>query len=208
MWKIISRIFDDNARELKKYQKIVEQINTYELVLKKYSDQRLREQTAKLKLALKSHLDKGLSEAAALDLILPEAFASVREVADRVLGLRHFEVQLLAGIGLHYGKITEQRTGEGKTLTVTCPLYLNALLGKGVHLITVNDYLAEVGAGWMGKIYHFLGLKTAVIVHDQAKMFNPEFTGEQRGDERLEHFAPISRQQAYLCKVADRKSVV
>lgn len=201
MWKIISRIFDDNARELKKYQKIVEQINTYEPVLKKYSDQRLREQTAKLKLALKSHLDKGLSEAAALDLILPEAFASVREVADRVLGLRHFEVQLLAGIGLHYGKITEQRTGEGKTLTVTCPLYLNALLGKGVHLITVNDYLAEVGAGWMGKIYHFLGLKTAVIVHDQAKMFNPEFTGEQRGDERLEHFAPISRQQAYLCDI-------
>lgn len=201
MWKIISRIFDDNARELKKYQKIVEQINAYEPVLKKYSDQKLREQTAKLKLSLKSHLDKGLSEQAALELILPEAFATVREVARRVLGLRHFEVQLLAGIGLHYGKITEQRTGEGKTLTVTCPLYLNALLGKGVHLVTVNDYLAEIGAGWMGKIYHFLGLKTAVIIHDQAKMFDPEFAGEARGDERLEHFTPISRQQAYLCDI-------
>ncbi|NCU31521.1 MAG: preprotein translocase subunit SecA, partial [Candidatus Moranbacteria bacterium] len=108
---------------------------------------------------------------------------------------------LLAGIGLHYGKITEQKTGEGKTLTVTCPLYLNALLENGAHLITVNDYLAEIGAGWMGTVYHFLGLKTAVIIHDQAKMYDSAPQEENRDDERLEHFVPITRKQAYLCDV-------
>lgn len=201
MWKIIGQLFDDNARQLKKYGHLVTQINNYASELKNLSDQALQGQTAKLKAQLKTYLDQGKSEAAALDLLLPEAFATVREVADRVLGLRHFEVQLLAGIGLHYGKITEQKTGEGKTLTVTCPLYLNALLEKGVQLVTVNDYLAEIGAGWMGQIYHFLGLKTAVIIHDQAKMFAPEVQSEDRGDERLEHFVPISRQQAYLCDI-------
>ena len=201
MWKIIGQLFDDNARQLKKYGHLVTQINNYASELKNLSDQALQGQTAKLKAQLKTYLDQGKSEAAALDLLLPEAFATVREVAERVLGLRHFEVQLLAGIGLHYGKITEQKTGEGKTLTVTCPLYLNALLEKGVQLVTVNDYLAEIGAGWMGQIYHFLGLKTAVIIHDQAKMFAPEVQSEDRGDERLEHFVPISRQQAYLCDI-------
>ncbi len=201
MWKFLEQIFDENAKTLKKYQLIVDQINAWEPQIKSLSDKKLAEQTAKFKAILRQEMEKGKSEAEVLDMILPEAFATVREASQRVLGMRHFDVQLLAGIGLHYGKITEQKTGEGKTLTVTCPLYLNALTEKGVHLVTVNDYLAEVGAGWMGEIYHFLGLKTAVIIHDQAKMYDPNFQSEDRGDERLEHFAPITRQQAYLCDV-------
>ena len=136
-----------------------------------------------------------------LTQLLPEVFATVREVSRRVLGLRHFDVQLVAGIGLHEGYITEQRTGEGKTLTVTAPLYLNALLGKGAHLVTVNDYLAEVGVGWMGPIYHFLGMTSAVIVHDKARLYDPEVESEIRGDERLEHFREISRKEAYASDV-------
>ena len=116
-------------------------------------------------------------------------------------GMRHFDVQMIAGIALHKGSVTEQKTGEGKTLTVTAPLYLNALLGKGAHLITVNDYLAELGCGWMGQIYHFLGLTTAVIVHDHSRKYNPEIDSADRGDERLEHFEEISRRDAYLCDI-------
>lgn len=201
MWRFLENIFDENAKTLKKYQVIVEQINDLETQIKSLSDKKLAEQTAKFKAIIKKEIETGKTEKEALEVILPEAFATVREVSRRVLGMRHFDVQLLAGIGLHYGKITEQKTGEGKTLTVTCPLYLNALLEKGAHLITVNDYLAEVGAGWMGAIYHFLGLKTAVIIHDQAKMYDPAPQEEDRGDERLEHFVPITRKQAYLCDV-------
>ncbi|MDO5561453.1 MAG: preprotein translocase subunit SecA [bacterium] len=201
MWKFLNHLFDENEKTLKKYHLIVEQINDWESSIKALSDQKLAEQTNKFKAIIKQELDNGKSEKEVLDSILPEAFATVREVSRRTLGLRHFDVQLLAGIGLHNGKITEQKTGEGKTLTVTCPLYLNALLEKGVHLVTVNDYLAEVGAGWMGAIYSFLGLKTGVIIHDQAKMYDPSVQGEDRGDERLEHFVPITRQQAYLCDI-------
>ncbi len=201
MWKFIDRLFDENAKALKKYQAIVEQINDWEEKIAALSNEKLAEQTIKFKAIIKKEIENGKAEKDILDEILPEAFATVREVSKRTLGMRHFDVQLIAGIGLHNGKITEQRTGEGKTLTVTCPLYLNALLEKGVQLVTVNDYLAEVGAGWMGRIYHFLGLKTAVIIHDQAKMFDPEIQSEDRGDERLEHFVDISRQQAYLCDI-------
>lgn len=201
MWQWLSNLFDDNAKTLKKYQVIVDQINALEPTIKALTNKQLAGQTVKFKAAIQQSLDTGKNEQEALELILPEAFATVREVSRRTLGMRHFDVQLLAGIGLHYGKITEQKTGEGKTLTVTCPLYLNALLEKGAHLVTVNDYLAEVGAGWMGQIYHFLGLKTAVIIHDQAEMFDPKVQGEDRGDERLEHFQKITRQQAYLCDI-------
>ncbi len=201
MWKFLEQIFDENEKTLKKYRTIVEQINNLEPQIKALSDKKLAEQTAKFKASINRGLTQGQSESQVLADVLPEAYATVREVSRRLLGMRHFDVQLLAAIGLHYGKITEQKTGEGKTLTVTCPLYLNALLGKGVHLVTVNDYLAEVGAGWMGGIYHFLGLKTAVIIHDQAKIYQSGLNGEDRGDERLEHFAPISRKEAYLCDI-------
>lgn len=201
MWKFITKFFDENGRTLKKYQAIVDQINAFEPTIQALSDDKLAAQTTKFKALITKNRQNGWTDEQITDQILPEAFATVREVSRRVLGMRHFDVQLIAGIGLHHGMITEQKTGEGKTLTVTCPLYLNALLGKGVHLVTVNDYLAEVGAGWMGQIYHFLGLKTAVIIHDEAKMYDPDIQNADRGDERLEHFRPITRQQAYLCDI-------
>lgn len=137
-------------------------------------------------------------EQAMLDDLLPEAFAAVREASRRVNGQRHFDVQLLAGIVLHDGKIAEMRTGEGKTLVATLPLYLNALAGRGVHLVTPNDYLSRVGAGWMGAVYLRLGMSTAVISHEFAGIFNPNFNDPNpHGDDRLNHFIPVARREAY-----------
>jgi len=201
MLKILSDLFDENKKTLKKYDQIVNQINDFESELTQLSDEKLANQTKKFKDIIAQEQKDGKSDADILDQLLPEAFATVREVSKRVIGMRHFDVQLIAGIALHHGHVTEQKTGEGKTLTVTAPIYLNALLGKGVHLVTVNDYLAEIGTGWMGPLYHFLGLTTSVIVHDSAKLYNPQVDSEERGDERLEHFQDISRQQAYLADI-------
>jgi preprotein translocase subunit SecA len=201
MLKFLSSLFDENKKTLNRYQTLVEEINRLEPTIQKLSDSKLAAQTKKFKTIIAEQKAAGKSDQVILDSILPEAFATVRETSQRVLGLRHFDVQLLAGIALHNKAITEQKTGEGKTLTVTAPLYLNALLGKGAQLVTVNDYLAEVGVGWMGPIYHFLGLSTSVIVHDQAKLFNPDVDSEERGDERLEHFQLISRKEAYLADI-------
>ncbi len=201
MFKFLKNLFAQDQKTLSKYQVIVEQINALEPSIQKLSDAKLAAQTKKLKKQITESLESGKSEIEALDEILPEAFATVREASRRVLGMRHFDVQLLAGIALHKGSVTEQKTGEGKTLTVTAPLYLNALLGKGAHLVTVNDYLAELGCGWMGQIYNFLGLTTAVIVHDHSKKYNPAIDSANRGDERLEHFEEISRKDAYLCDI-------
>lgn len=197
MFKFLSQLFDENKKSLDSYKKVVEKINALEPALKKLSDTKLAAQTKKFKKLIEEKRVAGIADQAILTELLPEAFATVREVSSRVLGMRHFDVQLIAGIALHYGSITEQKTGEGKTLTVTLPLYLNALLGKGAHLVTVNDYLAELGAGWMGQIYSFLGMNTAVIVHEKSSRYNKEYDSEERGDERLEHFEPISRQEAY-----------
>lgn len=201
MFKFFTRLFDDNQKALDRYEKIVAQINDLEPTIKKLSDTKLAAQTKKFKQSIATAQKSGKSDAEILNELLPEVFATVREVSRRVLGLRHFDVQLMAGIALHNGTITEQKTGEGKTLTVTAPIYLNALLGKGVHLVTVNDYLAELGAGWMGQIYHFLGLTTAVIAHDKSSRYNPDFDSEVRGDERLEHFEPITRREAYASDI-------
>lgn len=215
MLNFIKDLFDEEKKKLRQYQQLVEQINALEPQIQQLNNSELTGQTLKFKEVIAerrsqvaadlpvAERQKALREAekAALEEILPEAFATVREVSRRTLGLRHFDVQLLAGVALHYGNITEQKTGEGKTLTVTCPLYLNALLGQGVHLVTVNDYLSEIGVGWMGPIYHFLGLKAAVIVHDHARLYDPSVDSEERGDERLEHFVEISRQEAYLADI-------
>lgn len=201
MLTFFSDIFDENKKALKRYDAIVSQINALEPKLKKLSDEKLADQTNKFKKEIAAAKKQGREEQAILNELLPEAFATVREASRRVLGMRHFDVQLIAGIALHYGTITEQKTGEGKTLTVTAPIYLNSLLGKGVHLVTVNDYLAELGAGWMGQVYTFLGLTTAVIVHDKSSLYNPEFNSEERGDERLEHFEPITRNAAYRADI-------
>ena len=209
MLKFLTKIFDDNSRKIDQYQKVVLQINALEETVKALSDEDLAAQTAKFKAIIADKVssfadgspERIAAEKAVLEDLLPEAFATVRETSRRVLGMRHFDVQLLAGIALHKGTVTEQKTGEGKTLTVSAPLYLNALLGRGAHLVTVNDYLAEVGVGWMGPIFHFLGMKTAVIVHDKAKLYNPDMDSEERGDERLEHFQEIPRKDAYAADI-------
>jgi len=146
-----------NDREIRRYRSIVDKINALEPSMKSLSDDALRGKTEEFK----ARLAKGET----LDALAPEAFAVVREAAQRILGMRHFDVQMIGGLALHEGRISEMKTGEGKTLTATAPVYLNALAGKGVHVVTVNDYLATRDAEHMGKLYGFLGLKTGLIVH-------------------------------------------
>ena len=154
---IAKRLFgSSNDRYIKSLAPLVARINALEPVMTPLSDDALRGQTDKLK----GELAAGKS----LDDILPEAFATVREAARRAMGMRHFDVQLIGGVVLHRGEIAEMRTGEGKTLVATLAVYLNALAGKGVHVVTVNDYLAARDAGWMGQVYKFLGLSVGVIV--------------------------------------------
>lgn len=156
---LIKKFVGSNSdRLVKKHQKTVDQINTLEPEIKKLTDDQLKAQTEKFK----ERLEKGEK----LDALLPEAFAVVREASWRVLGMRHFDVQLLGGIFLHNGSVTEMRTGEGKTLVATLPVYLNALTGKGVHVVTVNDYLAQRDSEWMGQIYKFLGMSVGCITND------------------------------------------
>ncbi|NCN06498.1 MAG: preprotein translocase subunit SecA [Candidatus Pacebacteria bacterium] len=201
MLGFFTRLFDSNQKQLDKYQTIVEQINELEPDIKKLSDSKLAIQTKKFKKNIETERESGKDDATILRELLPEVFATVRETSRRVLGMRQFDVQLLAGIALHYSSVTEQKTGEGKTLTVVAPLYLNALLEKGAHLVTVNDYLAELGAGWMGPVYSFLGMQTAVIAHEKSSFYDPTFESEERGDERLEHFKPVSRKEAYFADI-------
>ncbi|HSH31359.1 MAG TPA: preprotein translocase subunit SecA, partial [Candidatus Saccharimonadales bacterium] len=188
--KLLTKILGDpNVREVKRLEPIVKQINDLEPSLKKLSDQQLKAKTSQFK----ERLEKGEP----LDRLLPEAFAAVREAGRRVLGMRHFDVQLIGGMIMHQGKIAEMRTGEGKTFVATLPLYLNALDGQGVHLVTANDYLARIGVGWMGPIYHFLGLSTAVIIHDAAMRYDPDYSDPAHEDERLRHLRPVARAEAY-----------
>ncbi|KAF0207660.1 MAG: preprotein translocase subunit SecA, partial [bacterium] len=157
--KILTKIFGSaNERRLKQIRPIVEVINDFESKIKPLSNDELKAKTP----YFKEKLEKG----ATLDEILPEAFAVVREASRRVTEMRHFDVQLIGGMILHSGAVAEMRTGEGKTLVATLPSYLNALEGKGVHIITVNDYLAKRDSEWMGKIHRFLGLKVGCIQHD------------------------------------------
>ncbi|MGB8645715.1 MAG: preprotein translocase subunit SecA [Anaerolineae bacterium] len=137
-----------------------------------------------------------------LNDLLPDAFAAVREAARRSIGQRHFDVQLIAGIVLHEGKIAEMKTGEGKTLVATLPLYLNAIAGRGAHLVTPNDYLSRVGAGWMGNVYLQLGLRTGVVAHEFAGIYEPNFADPiPHADERLNHFMPVPRREAYAADI-------
>ena len=158
--KFFDRLFNgSNERDIKKMRQLVEEkINPQESALKKLSDSSLANKTNEFK----ARLAKGET----LDDILPDAFAVIREASRRVLGMRQFDVQLIGGIILHRGNIAEMGTGEGKTLVATAPVYLNALEGKGAHVITVNDYLAKRDSEWMGQVYKFLGLSVGLIVHD------------------------------------------
>src|SRR5437660_8360114 len=147
-----------NDREIKKIQPLVPQINDLEPRVSSLTDEQLHAKTAEFK----QRFENGES----LEDLLPDAFAVVREIGKRVLNMRHFDVQLIGGVVLHQGRISEMKTGEGKTLVATLPAYLNAIEGKGVHVVTVNDYLARRDAEWMGRLYKFLGLSVGVIVHD------------------------------------------
>ncbi|MCK4520301.1 preprotein translocase subunit SecA [Candidatus Parcubacteria bacterium] len=206
--KILSKLFGDaNEKYLKKIQPIVDEINSLELQFKDFSNEKLRSKSEEFKEELK----KGKT----LDDILPRAFALVREAAKRTLNQRHFDVQIIGGIVLHQGKIAEMKTGEGKTLASTLPIYLNALTDKGVHVVTVNDYLTKRDTVWMGQIYDFLGLSVGCIVHDTAYIYDPNFgkseiSNNERDEERdilggfkvsESYLRPCSRKDAYQADI-------
>ena len=171
--KFFDKIFGTHSqRELKRINKTIDEIEALRPTMQSLSDEELKHKT----LDFKKRLENGET----LDDILPEAFATVREAAKRSLGMEHYRVQLIGGLILHQGRIAEMRTGEGKTLVSTLPAYLNALEGKGVHVVTVNDYLAKRDAEWMGKVHEFLGLKVGVV---------------------LNSMTPEERREAYNCDI-------
>src|ERR1700733_3789925 len=162
----LKTLFDGNERELVKLRRTAERVNALEPATAALSDEELLGKTAEFKARIAEGLAQGKAEKDLLDALLPEAFAVVREAGKRVLGMRHFDVQIMGGQALHEGNVAEMRTGEGKTLVATLPVYLNALSGKGVHVVTVNDYLAKRDAEWMGPLYEALGLTVRIIQHD------------------------------------------
>ena len=189
--KALTKIFGDpQKRILKRLQKKVDEINKLGPKYKALSDEELAKQTEVLKQRLHK---KGTT----LDTILPDAFAVVREMADRVIGERHYDVQLIGSMVLHEGNVAELKTGEGKTLMSTLAAYLNALEGKGVHVVTVNDYLAQRDAGWMGQIYSALGISTGVIINEASFLYDGAYTNENHTDPRMQKLRPCTRREAY-----------
>jgi preprotein translocase subunit SecA len=189
--QLLNLIFGSkNDREIKALMPIVQRINALEAGLTPLSEQALADKTQEFK--------KRLAAGETLDDLLPEAFAVCREMSRRKLNMRHFDVQLIGGMILHKGRIAEMKTGEGKTLVATLPMYLNALEGKGAHLVTVNDYLAKRDAQWMGQLYHALGLSVGVIQHDASFLFDPQYNAS---DKRLQSLRPCTRQEAYRADI-------
>ncbi len=192
--KFLKKVLGDpQAATLRRLKKSAAHINTLEPKYQKMTDKQLADETRRLK----RHLARG----ATLNQILPEAFATVREAATRTLKQRHFDVQLIGGMVLHEGNVAEMKTGEGKTLVATLPLYLNALVDKGAHLVTVNDYLAQRDAGWMGQIYNFLGLSVGVVIPDQSYLYDPTYENKDHFDPRFRHLRPATRQEAYRADI-------
>jgi preprotein translocase subunit SecA len=199
MFKWLGRLRDSNEREIKRLEPLANRINEIEPEFEKLTDAGLRGKTDQFKARFK--------EGTPLDELLPEAFAAVREAAKRTIGQRHFDVQLIGGIVLHQGKIAEMKTGEGKTLVATLPLYLNSLTGNGCHLVTVNDYLARRDPYWMGPIYHALGVSVASIFpmqtpdeYSPARLYDPEYDSSRENDP-WRHFRPITRKEAYQADI-------
>src|SRR5579864_7535890 len=185
-----TRLLDPNEREVKRHLAVAEAINGLEAELKELDDADLRGRSDELRQRARDGHD--------LDELLIEAFAVCREASRRTIGLRHFDVQLVGGIVLHQGKIAEMKTGEGKTLVASLALYLNGLAGKGVHLVTVNDYLARRDAGWMGPIYHLLGMSVGINVGTNATfIYDPEYVDETHPDPRLQHMRPATKKESY-----------
>src|SRR5256884_5062660 len=191
---VLTRLLDPNEREVKRHLAVAEAAGALEPELKELDDAALRARSVELRQRAKDGHD--------LDELLIEAFALCREAGRRTIGLRHFDVQLVGGIVLHQGKIAEMKTGEGKTLVASLALYLNALAGKGVHLVTVNDYLARRDAGWMGPIYHLLGLSVGINVGSTATyIYDPEYLDETHPDSRLQHLRPVTKKEAYAADI-------
>ncbi len=191
MRSIFSRFLgDSNDKEVRRIQPIVDDINSLEDEFSGMSEDELRGVIVDLK--------QRYSDGEALEEMLPEAFAATREASKRTHGQRHFDVQLIGGVVLHEGKIAEMKTGEGKTLTATLAIALNAISGKGVHLVTVNDYLVKRDTQWMGEIYHILGLSTGCLQHDSAFVFDPDYVSE---DERMARLRPVDRREAYAADI-------
>jgi preprotein translocase subunit SecA len=191
---IFTRLLDLNAREVERLKKTVEKINSFESKIKKLKDSDFKKKTEEFK----KRLEKGET----LEDLLPEAFALVREASFRVLDKRHYDVQLMAATALFEGKVAEQKTGEGKTLSAVPALYLRALTDRGVHLVTVNDYLARRDAGWNGPVFDLLGLTTGSIIQEtKSFVYDPNFNDSTHGDERLSHLKPSDRKAAYACDI-------
>jgi preprotein translocase subunit SecA len=190
----LTKLLDPNEREVKRHSAVAAAVNELEPELQALDDGGLRARSDELRKRAKDGHD--------LDELLIEAFALCREASRRTIGLRHFDVQLVGGIVLHQGKIAEMKTGEGKTLVASLALYLNALAGEGVHLVTVNDYLARRDAGWMGPIYHLLGMSVGVNVGTAGTfIYDPEFLDETHPDSRLQHLRPATKKEAYLADI-------
>ncbi len=193
--KVLNKIFGDpQKREMKQLNLKVKQINDLADKYAKMSDSDLKKQTD----ILRKKLSK---KNVTLDTILPDAFAVVREASQRTLGMRPFDVQLIGGMVLHQGSVAEMKTGEGKTLVATMPVYLNSLAGKGAHLVTVNDYLAQRDAGWMGKVYDFLGLTIGVIINEASFIYDPNYSSDKHDDPRMKPLKPCTRKEAYEADV-------
>ncbi len=190
----LEKLFGSNEREINRFRPIVEDVNSFETAAQSLSLTELQHKTVEFR----ERLEKGAS----LEDILPEAFAVVREVAKRVIGERHYDVQILGGIALHRGKIAEMKTGEGKTLTSTLPIYLNALTNKGVHVVTVNDYLAKRDCNWMGKVYEALGLTTSCIVGQGVSYeYSTKISDTDEVSVEMENLLPVTRREAYAADI-------
>ncbi len=223
--RFLSKFVDSNDRELRRIQPLIDEANELEAEIAALSDDAIRERFAEIRDEIRevavpgepteeelTHPDlerrRELTKArrkreqeevqAALDDVLPDVFAMGREAMRRTLGMRHFDVQLIGGAVLHQGKIAEMKTGEGKTFVPTLAAALNALTGRGVHVVTVNDYLARRDAQWMGPVYHFLGLSVGTITHDTSFVYEP---GHPTTDERLMNLRPVSRRDAYAADI-------
>lgn len=193
MFKFLGRLLDSNEKEISRLRSLVARINALEPEISKLKEKEFPKKTAEFR--------ERLAGGQTLDDLLPEAFALVREAAKRAIGERHYDVQLMAAAVLHQGKVAEQKTGEGKTLSATPALYLNALTGRGAHLVTVNDYLARRDAGWMGPIYHSLGLSVAAIISEQSFIYDPAYDDQSATDWRLKHLKPVRRKEAYAADI-------
>src|SRR5579859_1597996 len=193
MFTTFSKLFNSNEKEVNKLKPIITQINSLEKQVQELKGEDFSKKTQEFK--------ERIAGGESWELLLPESFALAREAAKRSINQRHYDVQLMASATLAQGKIAEQKTGEGKTLSAVPALYLHSLTGKGVHLVTVNDYLARRDAGWMGPVFSFLGVSVSALIHDTSYLYDPKYSHDQATDFRLHHLREINRQEAYKADI-------